>query len=158
MAYFKPVTAAALLALAVWSTPVNPAVSTVAVPPGQLGVGFSVDSRWIAVEGYYSVRDRGAGAREQAWAGETPSRGATVADAGARAARQVRVVRLAAVPNLVGRTRTNFVAVRALTHAAFTVARHVVGAIIMRPGADDTGDVRDTGDTPEQGADDADRR
>jgi hypothetical protein len=132
MTHYQSVTAAAFLALAVMGTPVNPAVSADSALPGKLGVGFSVDSRWIAVEGYYSPRDRGAGAREQAWAGETPSRGASSAPGrtDAEAAPRVRVVRIAAVPNVVGRTHHNFVVMRALGQAAFAVARHVVGAVI----------------------------
>ena len=152
MTYLKPLTAAAFLALAVMSTPVNPAVSTGAVPPGKVGVGLSVDSRWIAIEGYYSVRDRGAAARDHAWAGEEPSRGAASVPGrlDAEASGRVRVVRIAAVPNLVGRTHHNFIAARALTHAALTVARHVMGAVIPGPDAPAT----DTN----QGARDADRR
>jgi len=164
MTQHKQVAAAALLALAVMTTPVHPAVSTGAVPLAQLGVGLSVDSRWIAVEGYYSVRDRGAGAREQAWAGDTPSRGAAGGADAAAAPRQVRVVRLAAVPNLVGRTHHNFIAVRALTQAAIAVARHVMGAVIG--GADLTGSSADAAtlsthidtDADQHGARDADRR
>ena len=154
MTHYKQVAAAALTALAVMSTPVNPAVSTAAVPPGQLGVGLSVDSRWIAVEGYFSVRDRGAGAREQAWAGETPPRGAAGAPgrAEAEAGRRVRVVRLAAVPNMVGRTHQNFVVVRALSQAAFALARHVIGGVAGRT------DASTLEPQPAPGAHDADRR
>lgn len=127
MFYSKQVIIAAVFALAVMNTPASPVDG---IRTGKLGVGISVDSRWIAVEAYYSVDDRGATAREQAWAGDPAPRGATDSIA---AGRDERVVRIATVPNVVGRTRDNVIAVRALTHAAEVIARHVVGAFFGAP-------------------------
>lgn len=131
MIYSKTLIAVAVLAQAVMTTPAGPAASD-GGRAGDLGVGISVDSRWITVEGYYSVCDRGADAREEAWAGGPAPRGATDnrPEADARSDRPVRVVRIAAVPNLVGRTRDNMIAMRALTHAALVIARHVVVATL----------------------------
>jgi len=113
----KSVIVGALLALASVAAPADPAVHSGWKAPQRLGVGLTIDSRWIAVEGYYSVRDRGTAARDQAWAGGSPSRGAA----------GVQVVRLGGVPNLVGRIHQHWAAVRTLGDAACTVARHVLG-------------------------------
>jgi hypothetical protein len=127
-----------LLALVAVAAPADPAVAGGWKAPRQLGVGLTVDSRWIAVEGYYSVRDRGAAARGQAWAGGAPSRGAT----------RMRVVRLGGVPNLIGRIHQHLVAARVLGDAACAVARHFLGVATTPRSA-----VKQ-----ERGARDADRR
>jgi len=134
----KRVILGALLAIAAAAAPADPAVNGGWKAPRQLGVGLTVDSRWIAVEGYYSVRDRGTAARDQAWAGGAPSRGAM----------RMRVVRLGGVPNLIGRAHHCLVAARVLGDAACTVARHLLGVATTSGSAT----------KQKRGARDADRR
>lgn len=110
----------ALIAITTMATLVIPRVAGDGDILWRTGVGLTVDSRWIAVEGFYSVRDRGTAARDQAWAGEALSRGAT----------HTRSVRLSVVPNLIERFRRNLVIMRTLGRAAFTVARHLVRTVI----------------------------
>jgi len=102
----------------------------------RLGVSLCVEPRWVALDGYWTERDRGADAREQAWAGKIPP----------RVAPEVHSVRLAAVPRPIENMRRNFVIARVLGGAAFTVARHFAGAS------------DDPSVTPETGVRDADRR
>jgi hypothetical protein len=98
----------------------------------ELGVGLSVDRSWIALEGYFSVGERGADriAREQrAWAGDRSPR---------VAADDRTVVRLGAVPNLVGRARRGARVARTLADVVMLVfKRMLVGEKEEAEGAQD---------------------
>lgn len=108
-------------------------------PADRLGVDLVVNPEWVTLEGHYVTSDRGGEIAtnsrdldirhtlkfsgrggtvpDQAWEGEVPHRGATVE----------KTVRLAVLPNLVGRVRENVVVVRAVGHAALTVMRYLTG-------------------------------